>query len=29
MKNSMFNISKIESLDEKIPNDSVNKKVWY
>lgn len=27
MKNSMFNISKIESLDEKIPNDSVNKKV--
>lgn len=27
MKNSMFNISKIESLDEKISNDSANKKV--
>lgn len=27
MKNNMFNINKIESLDEKIPNDSINKKV--
>lgn len=27
MKNSMFNISKIKSLDEKIPNDSINKNI--